>query len=362
MTTQSWKLLQTVLQKPYGAGCRRAREGKVGKQLDQLNTHLGTGKSFYTRSRGVKFRAWVKGDSLFVESERSGRTSYSESQVAAARVALGGGVAPTDRGAQVAKSWVDSIDATIAGEPIPAKAKKRAVRKSAAKPTKSKKPGARAAKRAKPVKRRALTTSVLRRELAKVLKQGSVPAAKGQEFVERFEEERAALVEKLKEVEARATSVEAINKRLAQAVLTVQGAGRIGIFNPIDEGESNAYPEEVRFNLAESARLWGTSPNGAISSARTALDATIRAVYLRIGGVEVRGLQFGAMADFLNDRGSVRGNLDPEDIFIAKHLFRRASSFAHARAIKATKLEAALIWSGVAMISEHAFRKAGIGR
>ena len=334
----------------------------MGKQLDRLDAHLGTGKHFYTRSRGVKFRAWVKGDSLFVESERSGRTSYSESQVAAARVALDGGVAPTDRGAQVAKSWVDSIDATIAGEPIPAKAKKRAVRKSAAKPTKSKKLGARAAKRTKPVKRRALTTSVLRRELAKVLKQGSVPAAKGQEFVERFEEERAALVEKLKEVEARASSAEAINKRLAQAVLTVQGAGRIGIFNPIDEGESNAYPEEVRFNLAESARLWSTSPNGAISSARTALDATIRAAYLRIGGVEVRGLQFGAMADFLNDRGNVRGNLDPEDIFIAKHLFRRASSFAHARAIKATKLEAALIWSGVAMISEHAFRKAGIGR
>lgn len=334
----------------------------MGKQLDRLDAHLGTGKHFYTRSRGVKFRAWVKGDLLFVESERSGRTSYSESQVAAARVALDGGVAPTDRGAQVAKSWVDSIDATIAGEPIPAKAKKRAVRKSAAKPTKSKKLGARAAKRTKPVKRRALTTSVLRRELAKVLKQGSVPAAKGQEFVERFEEERAALVEKLKEVEARASSAEAINKRLAQAVLTVQGVGRIGIFNPIDEGESNAYPEEVRFNLAESARLWSTSPNGAISSARTALDATIRAAYLRIGGVEVRGLQFGAMADFLNDRGSVRGNLDPEDIFIAKHLFRRASSFAHARAIKATKLEAALIWSGVAMISEHAFRKAGIGR
>jgi hypothetical protein len=334
----------------------------MGKQLDRLDAHLGTGKYFYTRSRGVKFRAYVKGSSLFIESERSGRTSYSEVQVAAARLALSGGAAPTERGAQVAKSWVDPIDASIAGEPIPVKSKKRAVRKGAAKRATAKKSGARTTKRAKPVKRRALTTSVLRRELAKVLKQGSVPAAKGEEFVERFEEERAALAEQLKAVEARAASAEAINKRLAQVVMTVQGAGRLGIFNPIDEGEATAYPEEVRFNLAESARLWGSSPNGAISSARTALDATVRAVYLRIGGVEVHGLQFGAMADYMNDRGNVRGNLDPEDIFIAKHLFRRASSFAHARSIKATKLEAALIWSGVAMVCEHAFRKAGIGR
>lgn len=334
----------------------------MGKQLDRLDAHLGTGKYFYTRTRGVKFRAWVKGDALFVESERSGRSSYSESQVAAARIALGGGAAPTDRGAQVAKSWVDAIDASIAGEPIPSKPKKRTSRKRTEKRAKAKKSGARTTKRAKPAKRRALTTSVLRRELAKVLKQGSVPAAKGEAFVERFEEERAALAEQLREVEARASSAEAINKRLAIAVLTVQGVGRIGIFNPIDEDESTAYPEEVRFNLAESARLWSSSPNGAIASARTALDATIRAVYLRIGGVEVRGLQFGAMADQMNERGSVRGNLDPEDIFIAKHLFRRASSFAHARSIKATKLEAAVIWTGVAMVCEHAFRKAGIGR
>jgi hypothetical protein len=334
----------------------------MGKQLDRLDAHLGTGKYFYTRSRGVKFRAYVKGSSLFIESERSGRTSYSEVQVAAARIALSGGAAPTDRGAQVAKSWVDPIDASIAGEPILAKPKKRAIRKGAAKRAAAKKPGARTTKRAKPVKRRALTTSVLRRELAKVLKQGSIPAAKGEEFVERFEEERAALAEQLKGVEVRATSAEALNKRLAQAVLTVKGVGRIGIFNPLDEGEVSAYPEEVRYNLSESARLWNSSPNGAISSARTALDATIRAVYLRIGGVEVRGLQFGAMADYMNDRGAVRGNLDAEDIFLSKHLYRRASSFAHARAIKATQLEAALIWSGVAMVCEHAFRKAGIGR
>ena len=346
---------------PQGQLGTKSKES-MGKQLDRLDMHLGTGKYFYTRSRGVKFRAWVKGDSLFVESERSGRTSYSESQVAAARMALGGGAPPTDRGAQVAKSWVDSIDATIAGEPIAAKTKKRATPRSATKRTKAKKPGMRTAKRAKPAKRRALTTSVLRRELAKVLKQGSVPAATGEEFVARFEEERAVLATQLKEVEERAVSAEAINKRLDQAVLTIQGAGRIGIFKAIDEDDSKSYPEEVRFNLAESAKLWSTSPNGAISSARTALDATIRAVYLRIGGVDVRGLQFGAMADFLNDRGNVRGNLGPEDIFLAKHLFRRASTFAHARAIKATKLEAALVWSGVAMVSEHAFRKASIGR
>jgi hypothetical protein len=321
---------------------------------------LGTGKFFFTRSRGVKFRAWVKGDALFVESERSGRTSYSESQVAAARVALGGGVAPTDRGAQVAKSWVDSIDATIAGEPIPAKAKKRSVRKRATKA--AKKTGVRATKRAKPVKRRALTTSVLRRELAKVLKQGSLPAATGADLVARFEEERDELARQAKASEERAIRAESINKRLAQAVLTIQGAGRIGIFNPLDEEVASAYPEEVRFNLSEAARLWNSSANGSIASARTALDATIRSVYLRIGGVEVRGLQFGAMADYMNERGSVRGNLGAEDIFIAKHLYRRASSFAHARSIKATKLEAALIWSGVAMVCEHAFRKASIGR
>lgn len=334
----------------------------MGKQLDRLDAHLGTGKYFYTRTRGVKFRAWVKGDALFVESERSGRSSYSEAQVAAARIALGGGAAPTDRGAQVAKSWLDAIDASIAGDPIPSKAKKRTSSKRTEKRTKAQKSGARTTKRAKPVKRRTLTTSVLRRELAKVLKQGSVPVAKGEEFVERFEEERAALAEQLKGVEARAASAEALNKRLALAVLTVKGVGRIGIFNPLDEGETSAYPEEVRFNLSEAARLWSASPNGAISSARTALDATIRAVYLRIGGVEVRGLQFGAMADYMNDRSAVRGNLDAEDIFISKHLYRRASSFAHARSIKATQLEAALIWSGVAMVCEHAFRKAGIGR
>ena len=109
----------------------------MGKQLDRLDAHLGTGKYFYTRTRGVKFRAWVKGASLFVESERSGRSSYSEAQVAAARVALGGGAAPADRGAQVAKSWVDAVDASIAGEPIPAKSKKRAARKGAAKRAKA---------------------------------------------------------------------------------------------------------------------------------------------------------------------------------------------------------------------------------
>jgi hypothetical protein len=304
----------------------------------------------------------VKGESLFVESERSGRTSYSEAQVAAARVALGGGVAPTDRGAQVAKSWVDSIDAAISGTPIPPKAKKRSVAKRATKGTKSKRSSLPAGKRAKTVKRRALTTSVLRRELANVLKQGSVPAATGADFVARFEEEREELAKQVKASEERAVKAESINKRLAQAVLTIQGAGRIGIFNPLDEEDASAYPEEVRFNLSEAARLWSSSANGSISSARTALDATIRAVYLRIGGVEVRGLQFGAMADFMNDRGAVRGNLDAEDIFIAKHLYRRASAFAHARSIKATKIEAALIWSGVAMVCEHAFRKASIGR
>jgi hypothetical protein len=269
-------------------------------------------------------------------------------------------VAPTDRGAQVAKSWVDSIEATIAGEPIPAKAKKRSVRKRATKA--AKKTGVRATKRAKPVKRRALTTSVLRRELAKVLKQGSLPAATGADLVARFEEERDELARQAKASEERAIRAESINKRLAQAVLTIQGAGRIGIFNPLDEEVASAYPEEVRFNLSEAARLWNSSANGSIASARTALDATIRSVYLRIGGVEVRGLQFGAMADYMNERGSVRGNLGAEDIFIAKHLYRRASSFAHARSIKATKLEAALIWSGVAMVCEHAFRKASIGR
>ena len=334
----------------------------MGKQLGRLDAHLGTGKHFYTRSRGVKFRAWVKGDTLYVESERSGRTSYSESQVAAARVALGGGAAPTNRGAQVAKSWVDSIDASIAGEPIPAKAKKRSVRRGVSKAPRVKKSGVRTTKRAKPVKRRALTTSVLRRELAKVLKQGSVPAATGADLVTRFEEERVELTRQVKASEERAVKAESINKRLAQAVLTIHGAGRIGIFNPLDEENASAYPEEVRFNLSEAARLWSSSANGSISSARTALDATIRSVYLRIGGVEVRGLQFGAMADYMNDRGSVRGNLDAEDIFIAKHLYRRASSFAHARSIKATKLEAALIWSGVAMVCEHAFRKVSIGR
>jgi hypothetical protein len=334
----------------------------MGKQLDRLDAHLGTGKYFYTRTRGVKFRAWVKGASLFVESERSGRSSYSEAQVAAARVALGGGAAPADRGAQVAKSWVDAVDASIAGEPIPAKSKKRVARKGTAKRTKAKKPGARTTKRAKPVKRRALTTSVLRRELAKVLKQGSIPAAKGEEFVERFEEERAALARQLKDVEARATAAELAAKKLGQALASVRGVGHIGIFKAADDADAAAYPADIRFSLSESARIWSASPNSAISSARTALEGTVRNVFVRIGGVETRGLQFAAMAEYLNNKGAVRGNLDEEDIFLARHLYRRASAFAHGRSVKASHVEAAVIWSGVTMICEHAFRKAGIGR
>jgi hypothetical protein len=335
----------------------------MGKQLDRLDTHLGTGKYFYTRTRGVKFRAWVKGSMLFVESERSGRSSYSEAQVAAARTALAGGDAPSDRGAQVAKSWVDAIDASIAGEPIPAKKKKkRATRKGGTKRAKAKKPVARIAKRAKPAKRRALTTSVLRRELAKVLKQGSIPAAKGEEFVERFEEERAALAAQLKEAETRAATSEAAAKRIGRGLAAVRGIGLIGIFKTADESEAAAYPADIRFSLSESARIWSDSPNGAISSARTALEGAVRNVFVRIGGVETRGLQFAAMAEYLNNKGAVRGNLDEEDIFLARHLYRRASAFAHGRSLKATHVEAAVIWSGVAMICEHSFRKAGIGR
>jgi hypothetical protein len=334
----------------------------MGKQLDRLDTHLGTGKYFYTRTRGVKFRAWVKGSMLFVESERSGRSSYSEAQVAAARTALAGGDAPSDRGAQVAKSWVDAIDASIAGEPIPAKKKNRATRKGISKRSKAKKPGARIAKRAKPAKRRALTTSVLRRELAKVLKQGSIPAAKGEEFVERFEEERAALAAQLKEAETRAATSEAAAKRIGRGLAAVRGIGLIGIFKTADESEAAAYPADIRFSLSESARIWSDSPNGAISSARTALEGAVRNVFVRIGGVETRGLQFAAMAEYLNNKGAVRGNLDEEDIFLARHLYRRASAFAHGRSLKATHVEAAVIWSGVAMICEHSFRKAGIGR
>jgi hypothetical protein len=334
----------------------------MGKQLDRLDAHLGTGKYFYTRTRGVKFRAWVKGSMLFVESERSGRSSYSEAQVAAARTALAGGDAPSDRGAQVAKSWVDAIDASIAGEPIPAKKKNRATRKGISKRSKAKKPGARIAKRAKPAKRRALTTSVLRRELAKVLKQGSIPAAKGEEFVERFEEERAALAAQLKEAETRAATSDAAAKKLGRGLAPIRGIGHIGIFKTVDEGDAAAYPADIRFSLSEAARIWSDSPNGAISSARTALEGAVRNVFVRIGGVETRGLQFAAMAEYLNNKGAVRGNLDEEDIFLARHLYRRASAFAHGRSVKATHVEATVIWAGVAMICEHAFRKAGIGR
>jgi|GEM_PF-7110033 len=334
----------------------------MGKQLDRLDAHLGTGKYFYTRTRGVKFRAWVKGDALFVESERSGRSSYSEAQVAAARVALGGGAAPTDRGAQVAKSWVDAIDASIAGDPIPSKPKKRTSRKRTQKRAKAKKSGARTTKRAKPAKRRALTTSVLRRELAKVLKQGSVPTAKGEQFVERFEEERAALVAQLKEVQERATAAELAAKKLGGGLAPVRGVGHVGIFRAADESDAAAYPEDIRFSLSESARIWSASPNSAISSARTALEGAVRTVFVRIGGVQTRGLQFAAMAEYLNNKGAVRGNLDEEDVFLARHLYRRASAFTHGRSVKATHVEAAVIWSGVAMICEHAFRKAGIGR
>jgi hypothetical protein len=142
----------------------------------------------------------------------------------------------------------------------------------------------------------------------------------------------------------------------------VRGVGHIGIFKAADDADAAAYPADIRFSLSESARVWSASPNSAISSARTALEGAVRNVFVRIGGVETRGLQFAAMAEYLNNKGAVRGNLDEEDIFLARHLYRRASAFAHGRSVKATHVEAAVIWSGVTMICEHAFRKAGIGR
>src|SRR5688572_11160715 len=91
-------------------------------RFDEIAAHLGSGKTLYTRARGVRFRAHVAGGFLVVDSERSGVSRFTPAQVSAAATAISASApALDDRAVQVARSWVGAVQDSMAGTPNVAK-------------------------------------------------------------------------------------------------------------------------------------------------------------------------------------------------------------------------------------------------
>lgn len=358
--------------------------------LDDFAVHLGAGKTLYTKARGTKFRAFVSGGVLVIESERSGRSTFKPTTVAAAVSALASGESPSDRGTQVARSWVAAIQDSMAGRPnTPRASASRSAtrpagkeRSSAGRSTKS--AGPRAAKRprrrspkGRPSTRNAIDPSEIAlqigREIANALGKARDDAsdprteldAIGEKLaelnaeVERQLAERVELDDRLAALVAGKTSVEEElarakreNQSWRSAAVLVAGVAN-AVVVPAAAAETVS---EIAELLAQAARIWKSAPTGSVAASRSALELSLRTAAANVsGGSDHDREPFAAVHQYLMSRLTTKGNLPDSDLFLARDLYRRSSKAGHNEPNwRPDPLEALLVWAGVAVLARRA--------
>lgn len=382
--------------------------------IDDIAAHLGTGRVLYTRARGTRFTAHVAGGMLVVESDRSGRKVLSPATVEVASRAIEANAPPMeDRAAQVARSWVGSIQDSMRGaanaaprgkaksanasigakaRSAPTSSKRSATRGQAPSPArapKSAKPAAstRAPRKAparrpaarvpRPVQEPSPRTdpvNVAREiglEIAKAIAQGQRPPPEQIESVvlaqiqaqvaaanEELDRVRAALDAAVVRSDDEVARAEAAERQAVAWKSVASGIPLIGTVAvaPARAPGGGAEPTAIAELLRDAARSWKTAPSGAIASCRTALEHVMRDVAARLpGGDAYRREPFAEVHRFLAANVGAPRNLADADLFLAKDLYRRSSKAGHGETgWKATPLEALLLIAGVSAIASRA--------
>ena len=384
--------------------------------LDQATAFLGAGKTLYTKARGTKFRAHVAGGVLVVESERSGRKSFTRAVVEAAKIAFDTDAPPVeDRGVQVARSWVGAIADAMAGTPNkekrpaakPAAAKAGATRAAASKAGTTKaakqaeRPKARAGTRPSAKVAAAPTPAPRRKSAASPRRTGSpsapaavaTPAAGpsaadiavtiGQEIARalnhaasaaerpsdgelaRISEQVAALTAQVEASRAeRDQAVERAAKAERQAGAwrssAVELAGVATVAVVAAAGTATSLSSDVAELLAQAAKSWKTAPSGSVAASRTALELLVRDAARRVSGThDFDNAAFSPVHQFLTSRTGAKGNMAESDLHLARDLYRRSSKSGHAeQGWKPGPLDALLIWSGVLLLADRSSKGA----
>jgi len=379
--------------------------------LDEIAAHLGSGKVLHTRARGTKFRAHVAGGQLVVESERSGRKTFTRTQVETAATSVKAAAPPLDdRAAQVARSWVGAILDSMSGAPNPAKrsatsappargastrtrrrspsgssTRKTATTRPAVRPSTSGGRQRRFAKAAPATTRRreqpapsapsgpspAEIAVTIGQEIARAIGQARVAPERTDDTaitqitdqlatltaqIESLRAERDALVGERDAASERAAGLERTVKRWQAAAAKVGGVATAALA-PNAAHDEGPIPADIADLLAQAARSWKSAPSGSISASRSALERSFRAVAGRVTGSETwAGASFAELRELLASRPGARGNLAPSDIFLARDLYQRSSKSSHGEdGWKPTPGEALLVWAGVAVIAQRAF-------
>ena len=366
-------------------------------KFEQLEEHLGPGRTLYTKSRGVKFKAYVAGGMLVIDSDNSGISRYTPQQAQAAIDAIEASAPPlADRGVQVARSWVGAALDSMAGTPNPAKPKKvappakgRAQAKApagktpagkAGAPKAAAKPGAKSPALAKaPVSKgkaavpgkaapsrvvtpkadAAVIAREIGREIAKAIANGVKPEAPAIESVVleglRADADAAAAEVKqlranLEDAEARRAKAEKQFDDLRSRKLDATGFHVIVFPGPKVPGD------DLSALLRQAAASCRTSPHGSVATSRSALEVLMRLVAARIpAGDNYAQAAFASVHGFLMGNQNSPGNLVESDLFLAKDLYRRSSAAGHGdKGWKATESEALLLLAGVWALAEHA--------
>lgn len=374
--------------------------------FDEIAVHLGAGRTLYTKARGTRFRAHVAGGVLVVESEKSGRKTFTQAQVEAAARAVEMGAPPLeDRGVQVARSWVGAIRDAMAGRPNVAR---RVVTRPVAPPSARATAGRRASRsgratssgaerrtvparsgrstgtggRARPAAARrtasprstgarpggdaspAEVARVIGQEIARAIasaggRSGGPEPADLAGITERLTSltdqldalraERNAAVADATASKLRARSIGSQEERVAGIATVVLMSGA--------EAGHPGLPAEIADLLRQAATTWRTAPGASVATSRTALEVIFRHVAERLDGIEVTPrLNFGDLATIVWDRRAGPGMPREADIQLARALHRRSSKSVHAEAgWKPAPIDALLTWSGVVAITRKVF-------
>ncbi|HEY3334657.1 MAG TPA: hypothetical protein VGK16_05405 [Candidatus Limnocylindrales bacterium] len=384
--------------------------------FDDIAAYLGSGKTLYTKARGTKFRAQAAGGVLVVESEKSGRKTFTPTQVEAARKAVAASAPPLDdRAVQVARSWVGAISDAMAGTANPArrpssskvrttspsasrtrkpavkqtsraaaadakspgtKAKKRpttsskaAVRTPAAKPTPARPRSApRATPRPVPPPTPAGPSAAeiavsIGREIAKAIGEAkAAPERTDDARIGQITDQLASLTTQIETLRAErdaALAQAAQGERQLQSWRSVatQVAGLATVaLAPMPKHDTNQLPPEVADLLAQASKSWKSAPSGSVSASRSALERVLRLVVDSEGGPGPDGSGFADLVNYLWGRSAASGNLSETDLHLARSLYRRSSKSSHGEdGWKPTPLDALLAWSGALTIAQRAF-------
>ena len=363
--------------------------------FDEAGAYLGAGKTLYTKARGTKFRAHVAGGVLVVESERSGRKSFTPAVVQAAKVAIDTDAPPVeDRGVQVARSWVGAIADAMGGapnkekrqaaKPSPAKAKPAAA-KAKAGPRQTKKaaaapapaPKRQAAPAPRPAPRAAAPAPVtgpsaadiavtIGQEIARALNHAASAAERPSDGeLARISEQVAALTAQVEASRGeRDQAVERAAKAERQAgawrASAVELAGVATVAVVAAASTATSLSSDVAELLAQAAKSWKSAPSGSVAASRTALELLVRDAARRVSGThDFDSAAFSPVHQFLTSRTGAKGNMAESDLHLARDLYRRSSKSGHAeQGWKPGPLDALLIWSGVLLLADRSSKGA----